>query len=249
MIAVIGAMEEEVQILKHDMQDVKTEKVSCFEFYLGKIHGKETVLLRCGIGKVQAAVGCTTLINKYAPSCVINTGSAGGINPHGAESLNFGDAVISSGLIYHDVDLTVFGYKKGQLPGQNSEVFPVRDNLIKAAEDAVRDLQKEDALPVGFKAIPGLICSGDVFLSDSKRARELAELFPGVRAVEMESAAIAHSCTLFNTPYLVLRCLSDIAGEESPLTFDEYLPIAAQNSSAIVKRIIQNLQFAAAPMR
>jgi adenosylhomocysteine nucleosidase len=241
MIAIIGAMEEEVEILKGEITDAKKESVACFKFICGKLSGKDVVLLQCGIGKVQAAVGCAILINKYSPSVVINSGCAGGINPAGCIPINFGDAVISSGLVYHDFDIRDFGYALGQVPGQDDAIFLVDKNIINAAENSVAELLAEGALPKGFNAVAGLICSGDVFMSDSKRVIELAKIFPGLRAVEMEGAAIAHTCTLFNIPFIVLRCLSDIAGEESPMKFDEFLPIAAKNSSSIVKRLVFKL--------
>ncbi|MDR3301022.1 MAG: 5'-methylthioadenosine/adenosylhomocysteine nucleosidase [Spirochaetaceae bacterium] len=240
MIAIIGALEEEISLLRGEMEGVRTEKTACFEFFVGKLCGKDAVLLRCGVGKVQAAVGCSVLISRYAPDFVINTGCAGGVNPPGAPPLNFGDAVISNALAYHDVDVTAFNYAPGQLPGRASAFFPVQEALVKAMENAVRELKSEQLLPADFKAVAGLICSADAFIADSKKAIALTAVFPGLRAVEMEGAAIAHACTLFEVPFIVLRCLSDIAGEESTVTYDEYLPIAAKNSSAIVKRCLRH---------
>jgi adenosylhomocysteine nucleosidase len=242
MIGIIGAMETEVEILRAAMENVKKETVANFEFFTGKLCGKEVVLLRCGIGKVHAAVGCAMLINTYKPSYVINTGTAGGINPQGHTPLFFGDAVISNGLLYHDVNVTVFGYAPGQVPGCPSAIFPVGARLIEAAEASVAELKNEKILPHDFKAIPGLICSGDVFMADSKKVIALSKTFPGLRAVEMEGAAIAHTCVIFSVPYIVIRCISDIAGEESPVTHDEYVPVASKHSSSIVMRLIQNYQ-------
>ncbi|MDR3325297.1 MAG: 5'-methylthioadenosine/adenosylhomocysteine nucleosidase [Spirochaetaceae bacterium] len=242
MIAVIGAMEEEVAILRNEMRDVRVEKHACFEFFVGKLCEEEVVLLRCGVGKVQAAVGCSTLIGKYAPRAVINTGSAGGVNPAGGQPLRFGDAVVSSSLAYHDVDVTAFGYAPGQLPGQATRYYPATKELVEAALEAVRSLKAEGALDKDFTALAGLICSGDAFIADTKKVLALEAAFPGLRAVEMEGAAIAHACAMFDVPFVALRCLSDIAGEESIVAFDEYLPAAARNSSAIVKRLVKNIR-------
>lgn len=238
MIGIIGAMEEEVTLLRNDMTDATTDRVACFDFYRGKLEGREAVLLQCGIGKVQAAAGCATLVTSFAPSVIINTGCAGGINPSGTVPLYFGDAVISTALVQHDLDLTAFGYKPGQVPGRDTAEFVVDKELISRAEKAVAELKFEKKLPENFKAVPGLIASGDAFISDSKTVFRIEKTFPGVRAVEMEGAAIAHVCAIFNVRCIVLRCLSDIAGEESPVKFDEYLPIAAKNSSEMVKRMI-----------
>jgi adenosylhomocysteine nucleosidase len=235
MIGIIGAMEPEVLMLRGSMEEVRTETLGGFEFYVGVLEKQPVVLLRCGIGKVNAAVGCVLLITRYHPDFVINTGSAGGLDP----SLSFGDVVISDGLIYHDVDVTAFGYAPGQLPGLPG-VFPVSEALIASAERAVEELKKEGVLPAGFNHLRGLIGSGDVFMHESGRLEAVRSLFPAIRAVEMEGAAIAHACALFKIPPLIIRALSDIAGVESPVKFDEFLPIASKHSGEIVRRIIRN---------
>jgi len=235
MIGVIGAMEEEVTLLCEAMGKFTKEKIGIFEFFTGRIEGKNVTILRCGIGKVNAAVGCALLIQKFAPDCIINTGSAGGIH----SDLKVGDAVISTGLLYHDVDVTAFNYKPGQLPGQ-PQVFPADEKLVKVAEDAVDQLKAEDILPVSFTHRRGMIGSGDIFMHEPERIAEVRKIFPDVDAVEMEGAGIAHCCHLFSIPFLVIRALSDIAGTESPLKFDEFLPIAAKHSAQIVMRIIKN---------
>jgi adenosylhomocysteine nucleosidase len=235
MFGIIGAMEDEVILLRSYIKDQQTEKIGYFEFYTGKLEGKDAVLLKCGIGKVNAAVGCALLINKYKPSFVVNTGSAGGIDP----ALTFGDVVISDGLVQHDVDVTGFNYVMGQLPGMPA-VFPVPEDLIKRAEQAVDALKQEGTLPASFNHIRGLIGSGDVFMHELPRIAAVRKLFPAMKAVEMEGAAIAQACYLFDTPCLIIRALSDIAGAESPLTFDQFLPIASRHSAEIVRRLVRD---------
>jgi adenosylhomocysteine nucleosidase len=234
MIGIIGAMEDELKLLCETMGEYVTQKTGSFEFYTGKIEGKDVTLLLCGIGKVSAAVGCSLLIQQFKPSCVINTGSAGGISP----GLKVGDAIISSGLVYHDVDVTAFNYAPGQLPGQ-PQIFPVDEKLVKLAEDAVDELKRENILPASFNHRRGLIGSGDVFMHEPERIAAVCRIFPDVAAVEMEGAAIAHCCCLFSTPVLVIRALSDIAGTESPVSFDEFLPVASKPSAHIVIRIVK----------
>jgi adenosylhomocysteine nucleosidase len=234
MIGIIGAMEDEVRLLREAMGTCETVHIGEFDFYRGKLEAKEVVLLRCGIGKVSAAVGCAVLINTYKPDFVINTGSAGGIDP----SLHFGDAVISTGLLYHDVDVTAFKYAPGQIPAQ-PQIFPVSQALVSRAEQAVEELKREGALPADFNYCPGLIGSADVFMYDPERIAAVRKLFPGIAAVEMEGAAIAHCCRIFSVSALVIRALSDIAGLESPVKFDEFLPIASKHSADIVRRIIR----------
>ena len=234
MIGIIGAMEKEISLLCETMGNFSTEKIGVFEFHTGKIEGKNVTVLQCGIGKVNAAVGCVLLIQKFKPSCVINTGSAGGINSR----LRFGDAVISTGLVYHDVDVTAFNYAPGQLPGQ-PQIFPVDEKLVKLAEKAVDELKQEKSLPDSFNHCRGLIGSGDIFMHEPDRINAVRKLFPELAAVEMEGAAIAHCCHLFSVPMLVIRSLSDIAGTESPMSFTEFLPVASKHSAQIVMRIVK----------
>ncbi|MDR0301723.1 MAG: 5'-methylthioadenosine/S-adenosylhomocysteine nucleosidase [Treponema sp.] len=236
MIGIIAAMEKELSILRDAMGKFETNKTGGFEFYTGKIEGQDVTLLCCGIGKVNAAVGCALLIQQFKPACVINTGSAGGIDP----SLKVGDAIISTGLIYHDVDVTAFNYAPGQLPRQ-PQIFPVDEKLVKVAQDAVDELKREDALPASFNHCRGLIGSGDVFMHEPERIAQVRSIFPDIAAVEMEGTAIAHCCYLFSVPALVIRALSDVAGTESSVSFDEFLPIAARHSADIVIRIVRRL--------
>jgi len=236
MTGIIGAMENELALLCEIMGKFKTEKTGSFEFLTGKIEEKDVTILRCGIGKVNAAVGCALLIQKFKPDFVINSGSAGGILPE----LNVGDAIISTGLVYHDVDVTAFNYAPGQLPGL-PQIFPVDEKHVVFAENAVDELKREKVLPDSFNHRRGLIGSGDVFMHEPQRIAAMRCTFPDIAAVEMEGAAIAHCCHLFSVPVLVIRALSDVAGTESPVSFKEFLSIASKHSACIVRRIVKNL--------
>jgi adenosylhomocysteine nucleosidase len=246
MVGIIGAMEPEVELLRSNLQNVSIEKMGSFEYIQGSLPAADggqnhVVLLRCGIGKVNAGIGCALMAERYKPDCIINTGCAGGINPQGAPVfLNFGDVVVSNCLVQHDVDVTAFGRAPGEIPGM-SPLFWVDKKLVGAAIKAIEDLKSEKTLPSTLHYVEGLIGSGDVFMCEKARIDRVVGIFPAMRAVEMEGAAIAQACILFNVPYIVIRALSDIAGEESPMKFDEYLPIAAKNSSEIVKRIVREI--------
>jgi adenosylhomocysteine nucleosidase len=234
MLGIIGAMEEEVRLLRQSMGASETVQIGGFELYVGKIEGKPAALLRSGVGKVNAAVGCAVLIRAYKPDFIINTGSAGGLDP----ALQFGDVIISTGLVYHDFDFTAFNCAPGQVPGQ-PPVFPVDEALVVRAEQAVDELKREGVLPAGFNHRRGIIGSGDQFMCEMERIAAVRRLFPDLAAVEMESAAIAHCCRLFSVPALAIRALSDIAGAESPVKFEEFLPLASKNSAEIVRRIVR----------
>lgn len=235
MIGIIGAMEDELTFLCETMGNYVTQKTGVFEFYTGKIDGKDVTILRCGIGKVNAAIGCSLLIQQFKPSFIINTGSAGGIH----SQLKVGDAIVSTGLIYHDVDVTAFNYLPGQLPKQ-PQIFPADEKLVKFAEDAINELKSEKILPDSFIHRKGIIGSGDVFVHKPEHIEEIRRVFPDIAAVEMEATAIAQCCYLLSVPVLVIRSVSDVAGTESPVSFKEFLPVASKHSAQIVLRITKN---------
>ncbi|MCM3797062.1 5'-methylthioadenosine/S-adenosylhomocysteine nucleosidase [Caldibacillus thermoamylovorans] len=228
-IAVIGAMEEEVIMLRNQLENKKTEIIANSEFSSGTYGGKDVVLLKSGIGKVNAAMSTTILIERYHPDLIINTGSAGGLNPE----LNVGDLVISDDVCHHDVDATVFGYAYGQVP-QMPAAYQADERLIQVAEEAARSLE-------GIQVKKGRIASGDSFMSDPDRVQMVAEKFPGLQAVEMEAAAIAQVAYQYGLPFVIIRALSDIAGKESDLSFEQFLQTAALNSANLVIEIIRKL--------
>lgn len=228
-IGIIGAMEEEVAILKDWMMDKQTETIAGCEFTTGKLNGVEVILLRSGIGKVNAAMSTTILLEKYRPDYVVNTGSAGGANLE----LNVGDVVISTEVRHHDVDVTVFGYEYGQIP-QLPPAFEADVSLVKTAMDAAKEIE-------GIKVTEGLIATGDSFMNDPERVEFVKKQFPGLQAFEMEGAAIAQVCYQFGTPFVIIRSLSDIAGKESGVSFEQYLEKAALHSSTLVNKIVKAL--------
>lgn len=230
LVAIIGAMEEEVALIKGWMTELETQSIAGCEFYQGKLDGTDVVLLQSGIGKVNAAVSTTLLLSKFAPSKVINIGSAGGY----AQDLNVGDVVISDQVCHHDVDVTVFGYVMGQVPGQPA-TFAADEALVAQAKAAVTNLGL-------MTAQVGLIGTGDSFMQDPVRVEKVRADFPGLLAVEMEAAAVAQVCVKFETPFVVVRALSDIAGKESSQSFEEFLVVAAKNSSLMVREMLTALK-------
>lgn len=236
MIGIIGALEKELSLLRQTMGKVDTLKIGVFEFFTGKIEGKDVTILQCDVGKVNAAVGCALLIQQFKPDCIINTGSAGGIH----QQLKVGDAIISTGLIYHDVDVTAFNYAPGQIPRQ-PQIFPVDEKLVKLAENSVDELKKENVLPGSFNHCRGLIGCGDVFMHEPESIEKVRRVFPDIAAVEMEGTAIAHCCHLLSVPVLVIRALSDVAGTESPVSFNDFIVVASEHSAQIVIRILRKI--------
>lgn len=228
-VAIIGAMEEEVGLLREAIADKKEHEIAGFQFIEGSLYGKEVVLLRSGIGKVNAAMSTTILLQSFKPDCLINTGSAGGLNP----VLNVGDVVISAEVRHHDVDATIFGYEYGQVP-QMPASFVADDNLIAIAEQSAGE--------IGDHAVEtGLITTGDSFINDPERAAFIQSKFSGLQAVEMEAAAIAQVAYQHKVPFVIIRSLSDIAGKESHLSFDQYLEKAAVHSANLVMKIVSKI--------
>lgn len=226
-IGIIGAMAQEVAILAGYMNEAKITEIAGCKIYEGKIGNTEVALLQSGIGKTAAAVGTTLLLQLTKPTMVINTGSAGGLNP----SLNVGDIIISSEVRHHDVDVTAFGYEKGQLPA-NPPAFLPNSQLVEIAQ--------KETQQAGFNAVSGLICSGDLFVNGADAIAKIRQDFPTVAAVEMEAASIAQVCHAFDIPFVVVRAISDVADKESHLSFDEFLPLAAEKSSEIVLAMLNN---------
>lgn len=228
-IGILGAMDQEVALLKASLQDVTVSEYAHLTFYAGTLHGVEVVIVKCGIGKVAAAVATTILIDRYAPDFVVNTGSAGGFD----KDLNIGDLVVADFVQHHDVDLTHFGYERGQTYGMPAK-FACDQRLIEAAEQAARDV-------VHIQSKRGLICTGDAFIGSDDVVARLRDLFPEMRAVEMEGAAIAQTCHMLETPFVVIRSLSDIAGKTSSMSFSQYIDIAAKHSAELVMGMIAAL--------
>ncbi|QSX34688.1 5'-methylthioadenosine/adenosylhomocysteine nucleosidase [Shewanella avicenniae] len=228
-IGIIGAMEPEVVQLIAATSAANTTTIAGIEFVEGELAGKQVVITRSGIGKVAAAMATTMVIEHFEVDAVINTGSAGGF----VDSLNIGDIVISSEVRYHDVDVTAFGYEIGQM-AQQPAAFVADEALKQAARDAISSL-------VDVQTIEGLICTGDSFICDPARTAVMLKHFPTMAACEMEGAAIAQVCHQFNTPFVVIRSLSDNANNDSPVDFDTYIIKAGAQSAQMVMGMLTHL--------
>lgn len=228
-IAVVGAMEQEIELLRESMNNVKHVSFGKFSAYEGELAGKRTVLVLSGIGKVNAAVSTSWVIHQFTPDCVINTGSAGGLG----KGLKVGDVVIGETVAHHDVDVTAFGYVRGQVP-QLPAVFASDANLICQAEKAAQVFE-------GAAVTQGLIVSGDRFVHSSEGVAEIRSHFPEVKAVEMEAAAIAQTCHQLEVPFVIIRAVSDSADEKADISFEEFLKTAAVSSAKMVTEIVKSL--------
>ncbi|MFC3285195.1 5'-methylthioadenosine/S-adenosylhomocysteine nucleosidase [Litchfieldella rifensis] len=228
-IGIIGAMAEEVALLTSRLDNRQTRQHVGSTFHTGRLHGVEVVILQSGIGKVNAAVGTTLLLDMYHPVAVINTGSAGGFGDH----LEVGDVVISSEVRHHDVDAVVFGYEHGQVPRMPAAYRP-DPHLVRVARECIDDLGE-------LRVTEGLIATGDIFMADPAAVTLTRERFPTMLAAEMEAAAIAQTCHLYGCPFVVIRALSDIAGQASNISFKAFIDQAATHSARMVEAMVQRL--------
>ncbi|MCD8027544.1 MAG: 5'-methylthioadenosine/adenosylhomocysteine nucleosidase [Erysipelotrichaceae bacterium] len=219
MIGIIGAMKEEVaELLK--LMDIKVEeKILDYTFYQGQMHNKDVVVVQGGIGKVNASVSATLLLTKFTIDCVINIGTAGGIN----DSQNVGDVIVSSSVVHHDVDVEGFGYEYGKIPGMPTFFEPDKQLLEKT-----KDILDKQNIHYHI----GLIASGDQFVSRQDQVNHIKNYFPKAVCSEMEAASIAQVCYVFKTPFIITRSLSDIFNKgDSQVQFDTFVKKASAASA------------------
>lgn len=229
-IGIIGAMSEEVQGFKKRLSNLDEERIGNLVFYTGVMYGKDIVLLETGIGKVNAAIGATLMIEAFDVEEIIFTGVAGGIN----EDLDLGDVVISRDLIQHDFDTSAFGDKLGVIPRMDNSVFRADDELIELAVNAGKKLN-------GKKVIVGRILSGDQFIASPEKIAFLKKEFNGDCA-EMEGAAVGHVCQIFDIPFVVVRTMSDKANSDAHTDYATFMRIAAENSITLVDEMLINMK-------
>ena len=229
-IGIIGATEVEVATLKSNMTVKNTVKKASMEFYEGTIGNTEVVVVRSGIGKVNAGICVQILIDLFNVTHVINTGIAGSLNA----DINIGDIVLSTDACYHDVDITVFGYKKGEIPQIGAAEFKADDELREKAKASI----KKAAPDIGV--FEGRVCSGDQFISSAEVKDAIIKEHGGL-CTEMEGAAIAQASYLNNTPFLIIRAISDKADGGAEVDYPTFEAKAAKDCAAIVMEIIAEL--------
>ena len=227
MIGILGAMDIEVDGLIKAATDIKKKVISQITFYECKIHNKDLVIAKCGIGKVNSALSCEAMILAFNPSLIINTGVAGSLS----KNLKIGDIVVSSDVCQHDFDTSPVGDPIGLLPGVNMIKIPA-DN--KALEDFLKVSKK-----LGLNAESGLVASGDQFISSKEQKDFIVNNFSAI-ACEMEGGSIGQVCCQNGTPFLVLRALSDSADEGAVEDYPTFAKNAAENS---INMILEYLKY------
>ena len=223
MIAILGAMQAEVESLIREITDLKFEEVCGYRFAVGKIHHKEVVVARCGVGKVNAAVCTQVLLMTCHPDVVINTGVAGSLSP----DLDILDVVVATDAVQHDYDTTGLGEPPGALS--------INGKLITylSCDEGWRERLLKAAANTGIRSIAARVASGDQFITRKDDKRRIVETFEA-SACEMEGAAIAQTCYLNHTPCAILRCISDSTDENHGMEFETFLKRAAENTFKII---------------
>lgn len=222
MIGIIVAEVEEMEAIKEIMENITSTNIYNLKIYTGTIKHKEFLLVRGGVGKVNASRVCQIITDEFDLDFIINVGSAGGLN----ENLNIGDIVLGEKLVQHDFDVTAFGREKGFIP-ETGKFFESDTNLLEKCKNIKINNQK---------IILGNIASGDIFLTDTNLKEKIKQVF-NASCVEMEGAAIAQVCTLNNIPFLVIRSISDIPNGKNEIDFNEYLKLASKNCAEFIKQI------------
>lgn len=229
-IGIIGAMEVEVNTLKARMDVEEVFHMASMDFYKGTYHKKPVVIVRSGVGKVNAAICTQILADRFEAGIVINTGIAGSLQP----SIDIGDIVISSDALQHDMDATGFGYALGVIPQMDTSVFLADPHLVDVAVGACALVNPD------IKTHVGRVVSGDQFISDNDKKDYLKDNFNGL-CTEMEGAAIAQAAYLNHIPFVILRAISDKADGSAHMDYPEFEAKAAQHSLNLVGEMIKVL--------
>ena len=226
-IGIIGAMEEEVEALRGKLTYVKTTSRASMDFYAGKMGNKEVVIVRSGIGKVNAGICTQILADLFQVDAVINTGIAGSLDAR----IDIGDMVISTDAVHHDMDATIFGDAIGQVPRMDTRTFPADPHLVELAVKA-----NEKANPQ-IHTFTGRVASGDQFISSGEVKARIVENFQAL-CTEMEGAGIAHAAYLNKVSYVIIRAISDKADNSATMDYPEFEKQAIAHSVALVKELL-----------
>ena len=227
MIGIIGAMDEEVAKIVEAMEIERQEDKACMSFKAGKLNGKDVVVVKSGIGKVNAGICTQILVDDFGVDYVINTGIAGSLKAE----INIADIVISSDVLHHDMDASGFGYPLGQIPRMDTLSFKADDRLIELAKESCAKAVTSVGVHVGR------VVSGDQFISDKAVKERISSEFAGY-CTEMEGAAIAQAAYLNKVPFVILRAISDKADDSATMDYPTFEKQAIENSVKLIKELV-----------
>ena len=227
---IIGAMDVEVSGLKEAADIKSTSTIAGMEFCEGTLGDKNVVIVKCGMGKVNAGICANTLINDYGCDRIINTGVAGSLD----NEINVGDAVVSTDVVQHDFDVSPLGFARGEIPYTGLSAFSADEDLRTIATEAAHNAAPD------INIFEGRVCSGDQFISTGDQKQEIIKNFGGM-CCEMEGGAIAQTCYLNETPFVIIRVISDKVDETEIVDYKAFEAEAAQHCADIVKTIVESL--------
>ena len=230
MIGIIGAMEDEVAQLKKNMEIEETTEVASLSFCRGKLSGREVVVVRSGIGKVNAAICTQILVDQFHVDVIINTGIAGSLDAE----IDIGDIVISTDAVEHDMDASIFGDPIGQIPQMDTFSFPADESLVKLAKEV-----NEKANPDVHTWI-GRVVSGDQFVSSGEKKEQLIRVFDA-KCTEMEGAAIAHAAYLNKISCVIIRAISDKADNSAVVDYPAFEAAAIRHSVRLIEALFSEI--------
>ena len=224
---IIGAMDEEIASLTEAMTELQIRVVAGTDFYEGTLDGVDVVIVKCGVGKVNAAACAQALIDVFGVDRIINTGVAGSLDAR----IDIGDIVVSTEAVQHDMDATALGYARGEIPYSDTSVFPADEAMRKSAVEAVGAVAPE------IRVFEGRVCSGDQFIA-SREQKEAIIAATGGMCCEMEGAAIAQVCHLNGLPFVIIRAISDKADDSEEMSYMEFAQDAAERCAAVTRYMI-----------
>lgn len=230
-IGIIGAMDEEVSKLKECLERMQVTTIAAMDFYEGRLNGTDAVIVRSGIGKVNAAICTQILADKFNVTAIINTGIAGSLK----NEINIGDIVLSTDALQHDVDAVAFGYEVGIIPRMDISNFKASEEMIEIAKHTCENVIEN------VNVFCGRILSGDQFISDKKKKDWLMDTFDGY-CTEMEGAAIAQTAYLNKIPFLIIRAISDKADDSAHMDYPEFEAMAIENSVSLLKEMLKEMK-------
>ena len=229
MIGIIGAMEIETRTICSMLEDERVERISGRDYHVGRLFGREVVVCTCGIGKVFAAICTEAMILNYKVELVINTGVAGALS----DKLDVCDVVVSTAVVQHDMDTSPLGDPVGLISGINRVYFDAH------AESA--DKLAGITASRGINTLRGVVASGDQFIAGAGAKERIKESFPDAVCAEMEGGAIGHCAYVNDTPFVVLRAISDKADGTGSMDYMKFCSIAAENSVKVLCEFIRQM--------
>lgn len=226
-IGIIVAMQEEKEAIENIMTDIEIEQIYNLRFLKGKIQGKDCILVRSGVGKVNAARTTQVMLDYFKVQYVINLGAGASVNPN----LEVGDVLIGTQVVQHDFDITAFGHSKGYITGVGDKIICNRE-LVNEIEQVIQAIPERN-----YQIKMGTIATGDIFIEEAWMRDKIRTKFDA-DVIDMECAAIAQVCYLDSIPFMLIRSISDTPNGKNARMFDDNLKLASKRCANILKEFL-----------